>query len=216
MRGFIIFLTFALWVESSYALTVRTQDMQFVNYLVIGIKLYEKEHGGASPDKWSDLDSYFDGGVAQVAKYVQGKERYALLSPPISFSEPFEGELIIVSRRAFNDVSHYLERSGKLGLEIGPLGHYAVVRTQRGDIEQHWFTEDEMAKVYTSAGVPKVAADSLPERDSVVRLRRKLVINNVFAFGSGTLLLLLALRWFVKRAKHNSAAQTTSLPSSGL
>lgn len=194
------------------SLTVRTQDMMFVSNAKYAIERFRDENG-RFPVEWSDLDLYFDQGIDEVGKYIQGTQRYQLFGAPVSFSEPFSGRLVVISRRSFSDIDHGLTWYGSIGSSLGTPEFRGIVLTSNDTLVQTTFTEVEMAKLIRSAGNLKITEDSLPERAHVAKLRRKIVVARTLgAMFAGFFVLILA-RFITQRRRHNSSRQATASPS---
>lgn len=192
-RGFAVAAILFFQVDCSFGYSGFTPDDQFLFTIRLGIIQYQQEHHRELPARWNDLDPYLEGGVAEIAKKTQGTERYALLSPPIPLKKPFQGELIVVTRRPYSEIffSDYGERK-----RFAPVLHRAIVRTVEGEIDWKKFTVSEMADIYGNAGVPAVAPDSLPERERLVTFRRELQLRPYKKTVSAILVVLIPVLFY--------------------
>src|SRR5690606_15227038 len=117
-----------------------------------------------------------------------GTERYQFFGPPVSFSEPFEGKLVAISRRSFSDINHGLTWSGSIDESISSPAYRGLVLTSDDKLIQETFSDAEMTQILQSAGDLEIAPDSLGERTHVASLRREILVRKVLiAFGLGLL-----------------------------
>jgi len=186
--------------------------MSFVSNSKYAIELFREEHG-RFPGKWTDLDPYLHGGIEGVGRYIQGTERYQIFGPPVSFSEPFEGKLVAISRRSFSDINHGWTWYGSIGERLGAPAYRGIILTGDDKLFQKTFSDAEMAQILISAGDLEIAADSLGERTHVASVRRAILLRKVFiAFGLGVF-VIGAVKFIGRRRRHNKAAISSPIPS---
>jgi len=187
--------------------TSMTTDGNFLYAMRIAITSFQEDYESKLPDKWADLDAYIEDGVEMAFSRLQATERYALISPPISFTSPFQGELIIVSRRAFQEVRAIGDMGEKS--ELSDPKHYILYKNLKGDLMIKKLTEKEVNGIFNEAGASRVAEDSLPEREYVASFRKELLLKRVFIYAILPSILLIVTGWVVIRKKRITSGWTT-------
>jgi len=138
------------------------------------MSLYAEKHDGKLATSWKDLASQLSGVLRIENLEAKPTSRYVILQPPLPAGEVLEGDIVALNRSPIHDVTpgtNYLTFT----LLEGP-GRYVVCRNTEGHFGYSWMKENDVKKLFQSAGRKMPEADSEPLRSWVVKAR----INQFF------------------------------------
>ena len=102
---------------------------------------FAREHDGRAPASWDDFQPYLNLPIDEAYRHIKPTKRYAILSQPVHLPRPYEGELLIITRRPFRDGSLYTNWYGGISHGLRESGRYIIYRTSTGEFRSSYVEE---------------------------------------------------------------------------
>jgi hypothetical protein len=165
--------------HAAQASSYSTAEGSFARNIALVAKFYAKDHEGRSPTAWSDLNPYFDLPIDEAFRHILPSKRYAFLTQSLKLPPPYEGDLVVVTRRPFRDSTLYTTWYGGTGRGLREPGRYIIYRTSEGSFQGIYVEEAYIQRAFKGFEHLLPVPDTEPERPFESRVRFWLIIKLV-------------------------------------
>jgi hypothetical protein len=179
-RAFHVFCLLLAASSPAWALIYGTPEGGFASNLANAASTYASHHEGRAPSAWSDIEDHLARPIDEAFRYVTPTKRYAFLSQPLSLPPPHKGELLLITRRPFREISLH---SGFFGLSrsLREPGRYIIYRTQTGQFRSSYVNEPYVQQAFRGFESLLPTSDSEAmrtlEAEVEAEVRRRSILN---------------------------------------
>lgn len=163
--------------QAAHALSYFTPDGIFAQNMASCAEVFSKEHAGRSPTSWADFQPYFQNPIDETFRHITPTKRYAFLSRPLHLPPPYDGDLLIVTRRPFRDGRLYTNWYGGISHGLREPGRYIIFRTGAGTFHAYYVEEAYVQQAFRGSESLLPSPDTEPERPRESEARRRSIIS---------------------------------------
>ncbi len=166
---------------------IRSYECRFARAMASGFEHYAKTHEGRLPTSWEEWnEQMLQPGYVSIDerwRSILPTRRYAFLAQPVPLLPPYEGELIMTSRRPFRESNLGNGVSSLFSSPMKAPGRYLIYRQPSGEFHSHYATEEYVQSLFRGRESLLPTPDTEPMRESEVKAERAWLIHRCVVGG---------------------------------
>ena len=187
-------VSFGILLTATSSFAYRSPDVTEIKNLIESIAIHQADFG-AFPATWEELETSSVDWLDRSR--VRLKERYAFLDANERPKHRIHGEILLISRRPFKDVTTkrttLLPGIQRRGLMLTEQLRYGISILPGERLSILKLSEAEVSDLFNGQRVPLPATDSLPEREWVTNVRREVSKREIINVAMMAVVLLGAI-----------------------
>ncbi len=182
--------------QAAQALSYSTAERTFAHHLSSYATIFSLQHEGRAPSSWADIETCIDRPIDGAYSYITPTKRYAFLSQPLHLPPPYDGDLLIITRRPFRDGRLYTNLLGGISHGLREPGRYIIFRRANGSFEAAYVDEAFVQRAFHGSESLLPTPDSEPMR----RREVKALCWSVLTWSAAGITVVFLVRRFFRRA----------------
>jgi hypothetical protein len=205
-RAVLFLFLFAATAPVLRATVYVAQDGAFAAEACTAAGQFAAAHGGRSPSSWGDIEAYLTEPLDEVYTDLLPTKRYAFLTRPLQLPAPYTGDLIIVNRKPYRELTAEKTMLGTIQALTDP-GRYIIYRTRDGGFHSAYVDETYIQTVFENSPDLLPTPDREPERSWEHAARRSSIVGWV----APVAIFCLVGYWFLTQKKSGGGGKPHEL-----